>query len=72
VIGSKRRALRLNVAKYCLMEGGLGWRNLDGFILRHVDFLESQMLMNEMHNGLCAGHFTTKTTTHKILRVGYY
>lgn len=33
----KRRALRLNVAKYCLIQGDLGWRNLDGLVLRGVN-----------------------------------
>jgi transposase InsO family protein len=28
--------------------------------------------MDEFHKGLCGGHHATKTTTHKILRGGYY
>jgi transposase InsO family protein len=28
--------------------------------------------MIEFHSGFCGGHFAAKTTTHKILREGYY
>lgn len=28
--------------------------------------------MTDLHEGLCGGHFAAKTTTHKILRAGYF
>ena len=28
--------------------------------------------MNEFHSRFCGGHYAAKTTTHKILRAGYY
>ena len=68
----KRRALRLEATKYCLTKDGLGWRNPDGLILRCVDEPESKKLMVEFHLGFCGGHFVVRTTSHKILRVGYY
>jgi hypothetical protein len=49
LIGHKRRALRLKVSKYCIIQDGLGWRNPDGVILRCVDELESKRLMSEFH-----------------------
>lgn len=66
ITGSKRRALRLNASKYCLMEGGLGWGNLDSLILGCVDPCEVEKLMNDMHNGLCGGHFAAKATTKNL------
>jgi transposase InsO family protein len=72
LIGHKRRALRLKVSKYCIIRDGLGWTNPNGVILRCVDELESKRLMTEFHSGFCGGHFTEKTTAHKILRAGYY
>ena len=72
LVGHKRRALRLKASKYILIKDGLGWRNPDGIILRCVDENESKKLMDEFHNGFCGGHFTARTTTHKILRAGYY
>jgi len=71
LIGHKRRA-RLKVSKYCIIQNGLGWTNPDGVILRCVDELESKRLMTEFHSRFCGGHFAAKTTSHKILRAGYY
>jgi hypothetical protein len=68
LVGHKKKALRLKVAKYVLTRDGLGWRNPDGVILRCVDDVESKKLVYEFHGGFCGGHFATKTTTHKILR----
>jgi hypothetical protein len=72
LVGHKKRALRLKSAKYVLTRDGLGWRNPDGVILRCVDDVESKRLVDEFHGGFCGGHFAAKTTTHKILRAGYY
>ena len=72
LLGHKRRALTLKATKYCLTKDGLGCRNPDGLILRCVDELESKKFMVEFHSGFCGGHFAAKTTTHKILRPGYY
>jgi ribonuclease HI len=72
LVGHKKRALRLKAAKYVLTRDGLGWKNPDGIILRCVDDVESKKLVDEFHGGFCGGHFAAKTTTHKILRAGYY
>ena len=72
LIGHKRRALRLKTSKYVLLKDGLGWRNPDGIVLRCVDHVESKRLTDEFHGGFCGGHFAARTTTHKILRAGYY
>ena len=50
----------------------MGWRNPDGLILICVDETKSKKLMVEFHLGFCGGHFTARTTTHKMLRAGYY
>jgi hypothetical protein len=68
----KRRSLRLKVTKYCIIQDGLGWRNHDGLLLRCVDDKEAKNLMENLHKGLCGGHRVALTTTHKILRLGYY
>jgi hypothetical protein len=51
---------------------GLDWRNPKGLVLRCVDHMEAKRFMIELHSGLCGGHYATRTTTHKILREGYY
>ena len=44
---NKRRSLRLVASKYCLVQGGLGWRDPDGIILQCVDTKESKELLQE-------------------------
>ena len=70
--GNKRRSLRLKSVNYCITQEGLGWRNLGGIIIRYVNEQESNQLLVEFHVGFCGGHYATDTTTHKILRAGYY
>jgi hypothetical protein len=72
LIDHKRRVLRLKGSKFCFINQGIGWRNMDGLILKCVDPKESKNLMDQFHKGICGGHHTTRTTTHKILRGGYY
>jgi hypothetical protein len=72
LIDYKRRALRLKASKYCMIQGGLGWKNLDGMILKCVDNIKAQKLMEELNIGFCGGHHVAQTTTHKILRARYY
>eukprot|EP00253_Pinus_taeda_P032202 PITA_32202 len=72
LVAHKRRALRLKPTKYCLMKGGLGWRNPKGIVLRCVDEIELKKLVSEFHSGFCGGHYAARTTAHKILNAGYY
>jgi hypothetical protein len=72
LVDHKRRALKLKAMKYCLTQDGLGWKNPDGIILRCVNKDEADQLIKELHSGYCGGHFASRTTTHKILRAGYY
>jgi hypothetical protein len=72
LVNYKRRALRLKAMKYCLTENGLGWKDLNGVLLRCVNQEEAGKLLKELHSGFCGGHFAAHTTSHKILRAGYY
>jgi hypothetical protein len=57
LVDHKRRALRLKAMKYCLTQDGLGWKNLDGIILRCVNEGEADRLVKEFHSRYCGGHF---------------
>jgi hypothetical protein len=72
LVGHKKRALRLKTSKYVLTKDGLDCRNIDGIILRCVDEVEAKKIVDEFHAGFCGGLYASKTTTHKILRAGYY
>jgi len=47
-------------------------RNFDGMLLRCIDSMKFQMVLTRFHEGICRGHFAPATTTHRIMRVGYY
>jgi hypothetical protein len=47
-------------------------RNFDGMLLRCIDSMKSQKVLVKFHEGNCGGHFAPPTTTHRIMRVGYY
>jgi len=72
LVEHQRRALRLKASKYVRINAGLGWRNPDGIILRCVNSEESKMLMSELNDGYCGGHYAHMTTASKIMRSGYY
>jgi hypothetical protein len=33
---------------------------------------DAEKVLSELHDGLAGGHFGGDTTTHKVLRAGYY
>jgi hypothetical protein len=69
---SKERYLKIKTIRYCLIDQVLYWRDPLGVLLRCLSPQEAQKVMFEFHGGLCGGHHFWKTTTHKILRAGYY
>jgi hypothetical protein len=71
LVNHQRRALRLKSMKYFLVQGGLGWKNPNGLVLRCVDNNEAKDLMTYLHKGLCGGHHVAPITTHKMPREGY-
>jgi len=69
---SQKRTLKLHAIRYVIVQGELYWKNPDGVLLRCVDEDEANNVLNDMHKGLCGGHYTAQTTSHKILRAGYW
>ena len=50
----------------------LFWINYDGVLLICLEHKDADKVLKELHDGPTSGNFTGNTTTHKILRVGYY
>jgi hypothetical protein len=69
---TKRRALRLNSASFHLVNGILFCQNFDGILMRYLKKDEAETVLLELHAGEDGGHFGGDTTTHKVLRDGYY
>eukprot|EP00253_Pinus_taeda_P003308 PITA_03308 len=69
---NKSRTLKLKAAKFCIMNGALYWKDPGGVLLNCLVEEEAKQVMEDFHKGDCGGHLFWKTTTNKILRVGYY
>jgi hypothetical protein len=69
---SRERYLNLKAIRYCLIDQVLYWKDPLGVLLRCLDPQEAQRIMSNFHSSLSGGHHFWKTTTYKILRVGYY
>ena len=68
----KRIALRLKSALYQIIDGVLFRKNYDRFFLRCLEQEYAKKFIVELHDGPAGGHFSGDTTTHNILRAGYY
>ena len=69
---SKARTLKLQVVKYCIIEGKLYWKDPLGFLLRCITKPETKHVIKEFHKWMCGGHHAWEAITYKILRAGYY
>jgi hypothetical protein len=68
----QKRALRLKYLQYQLLHGILFRKNYDGVLLRCLERQDVDNVLKDMHDGPVGGHFSGDTTTHKVLRAGYY
>ena len=64
--------LKLKSVKFCIVKSLLYWKDLSGILLRCLDKEYSVQVIYQFHSRKCGGHHYWKTTTHKILRAGYY
>ena len=69
---TQARALKLKSVKFCIIDKLLYWKDPSGVLLRCLDKEESVQVINQFHSSTCGGNHYWKTTSHKILRAGYY
>jgi hypothetical protein len=69
---TQARALKLKGIKFFIYNNLLYWKYPIGLLLRCLDKEESIEVIHQIHSSICGGHHYWKTTTHKILRAGYY
>eukprot|EP00253_Pinus_taeda_P026384 PITA_26384 len=69
---NKTRTLKLKVAKFCILNSALYWKNPSAVLLNCLLEKEPKKVMEDFHKGDCGGHIFWKSTTNKILRAGYY
>eukprot|EP00253_Pinus_taeda_P024642 PITA_24642 len=68
---NKARTLKLKAAKFCVLNSALYWKDLDGILLNCLVEKKAKKFMEDCHQGDCGGHLFWKSTTNKILRVGW-
>jgi hypothetical protein len=68
----ERRDPRLKSAQYRLINSVLFWVNYDGVLFRCLKHEYADKVLKKLHDGPAGGNFAGDTTTHKILRAGYY
>eukprot|EP00253_Pinus_taeda_P024170 PITA_24170 len=69
---TKKRTLRLKAKQYQLIDDVLFKRNYDSMLLRCLEKIESEKVLQELHDGPAGGHYAGDATAHKILQAGYY
>eukprot|EP00253_Pinus_taeda_P035394 PITA_35394 len=69
---SQAQAINLRSAKFCINKNFLYWKDPSGILLRCLDKGQSVEVMHQFHSSICGGRHYWKTTSHKILRAGYY
>jgi hypothetical protein len=69
---TKARFLKLKATKFCILDNSLYWKDPGGILLSFLLEDDAEQAIREFHKGDCGGHHYWKTTTHKILRAGYY
>lgn len=62
----------LQIIPYHFVDGALFKRDINGILLRCVDYDKIQKILSEFHEGPIRGHFSACNTTLKIMKVGYY
>eukprot|EP00253_Pinus_taeda_P023995 PITA_23995 len=72
MIRNKARTLKLKAAKFYILNSALYWKDPGGILLNCLVEKEAKKVMEDCHQGDCGGHLVWKSTTNKILRVGYY
>jgi hypothetical protein len=69
---TKERYVRLKATKFCIINSYLSWKDLGNILLNCLLEEEAKKKIKEFHSEDCGGHLYWKTTTHKILRAGFY
>ncbi|XP_070045997.1 uncharacterized protein [Nicotiana tomentosiformis] len=70
--GDQKRTIRRLASGFFLSGEILYKRTPDLNLLRCVDTLEAEKIMNEVHSGVCGPHMNGYVLAKKILQAGYY
>ncbi|TKC13316.1 ribonuclease HI family protein [Robertmurraya kyonggiensis] len=66
------RKIRIQAVKYVILEDDLYYRTIDGVLLKCVGSEEANVLMGEIHEGVCGAHQSAFKMKWMIRRNGYF
>jgi hypothetical protein len=69
---TKAKFIKLKALKFCILERNLYWKDPGGVFLNCLLKDEAHKVLQDFHAGDCGGNLSWKTTTNKIMRVGFY
>lgn len=68
----QKRIVRLKAASYQIVQGNLFRKHHLGILLKCLEYDEAQHVLKDLHDGPAGGHYAGDTTSHKIMREGFY
>ena len=66
---NKARTLKLKVAKFCILNSTLYWKDPCGILLNFLVEEEAKKVMKDFNKGECGGHIFWKSTANIESRV---
>jgi hypothetical protein len=69
---TKAKFIKLKALKYFILDGYLYWKDHGGIFLNFLLKDQVDGVLQDFHARDCGKHLSWKTTTNKILRVGFY
>ena len=66
------RKIRINAAKYAIIQGGLYRKGYLMPWLKCVTPLEGKVIIEDVHSGMCGAHTRSRSVAYKVLRAGYF
>jgi hypothetical protein len=68
---NEKRSTKLQAIRYIIFRNTLWWKFFEGVFLKCIDQEKSNEILNEMHVGVCRGHYMAKTIAHEVMRAGF-
>jgi hypothetical protein len=72
MLSKERRTMKMKTNHYVLVSIVLFRLNFDGVLLRCLDNEKPKDVIQEFHNEVCGGHFSSVVTAYKIIRACFY
>ncbi|XP_019200058.1 PREDICTED: uncharacterized protein LOC109193659 [Ipomoea nil] len=68
----RARKAKLRAPRFQVQDGRLYRRSYGGPLLRCLNSFEADLVMNELHSGICSSHQGGRSLARRIMVIGYY